>query len=73
MGAWNDFLGPLVYISDPNKYTVAIGLRQFMGMYTSQWNLLMAASLVALIPVLVAYFFGQKYLVEGIALTGIKG
>lgn len=44
-----------------------------MGMYTSQWNLLMAASLVALIPVLVAYFFGQKYLVEGIALTGIKG
>lgn len=73
MGTWNDFLGPLVYISDPNKYTVAIGLRQFMGMYTSQWNLLMAASLVALIPVLLAYFFGQKYLVEGIALTGIKG
>lgn len=73
MGTWNDFLGPLVYISDPDKYTVAIGLRQFMGMYTSQWNLLMAASLVALIPVLLAYFFGQKYLVEGIALTGIKG
>lgn len=73
MGTWNDFLGPLVYISDPEKYTVAIGLRQFMGMYTSQWNLLMAASLVALIPVLLAYFFGQKYLVEGIALTGIKG
>lgn len=73
MGAWNDFLGPLVYISDPNKYTVALGLQQFKGLYNAQWHLMMAASAVVLVPVVIVYFIGQRYFLEGIALTGIKG
>lgn len=73
MGAWNDFLGPLVYISNPDKYTVALGLQQFKGLYSAQWHLMMAASAVVLLPVIVVYFFGQKYFMDGIALTGIKG
>lgn len=73
MAAWNDFLGPLVYISDPDKYTVALGLQQFKGLYNAQWHLMMAASAVVLVPVIIVYFIGQKYFMEGIALTGIKG
>lgn len=73
MGAWNDFLGPLVYISDPDKYTVALGLQQFKGLYNAQWHLMMAASAIVLLPMIVVYFIGQKYFMDGIALTGIKG
>ena len=73
MNVWNDLLGPVIYLSDPNKFTVAIGLAQFQGMYTAQWHLLMAASTVVLLPVIVLFFIAQKYFIEGIALTGLKG
>lgn len=73
MGFWNDFLGPLVYLNDQTKYTVAIGLSQFKGMLNSEWQLLMAASAVVFIPVLVVYILGQKYFTEGIVTTGLKG
>ncbi len=73
LGCWNDFLGPLVYLNTESKYTVALGLQQFIGTYSAQWHLLMAASTVAVIPVIVLFFIGQKYLIEGISLTGIKG
>ena len=73
MGAWNDFLGPLVYISTPDKYTVALGLRQFQGMYNAEWHLMMAASAVVILPAIIVYFIGQRYFMDGIALTGIKG
>lgn len=74
MGAWNDFLGQLVYISDPDKYTVALGLQQFSGMYNAEWHLMMAAATVVILPVIIIYFLGQKYFMEGIVLTGgIKG
>lgn len=73
MSSWNDFLGPLVYISDPEKYTVALGLQQFKGLYSAQWHLMMAASAVVILPIIAVYFMGQKYFMDGIALTGIKG
>lgn len=73
MSCWNDFLGPLIYISTPEKYTIALALQQFKGLYSAQWNLMMAAATVILLPVIVVFFIGQKYLMEGIALTGIKG
>lgn len=73
MGSWNDFLGPLIYISTPDKYTVALALQQFKGLYSAQWHLMMAASTVVILPVIVIFFIGQKYFIEGIALTGIKG
>ena len=72
-GVYNDFLGPLIYLSDPNSFTLAIGLANFVGRYTTQWNYLMAASLVVLLPLLVIYYFAQRYLIGGIASLGIKG
>ena len=73
MGSWNDFFGPLIYLTDPNKYTIALGLRAFKGYSGIQWNLLMAASITTTIPSLVLFFSFQNYFVKGITLTGIKG
>jgi multiple sugar transport system permease protein len=73
MGCWNDFLGPLIYLSSSSLYTVSLGLRMFQGMYNAEWHLMMAASAVALMPVIVVFFIGQRYIIEGITLTGIKG
>lgn len=73
IGCWNDFLGPLIYLNSEIKYTVALGLRQFSGTYNAQWGLLMAASTVAILPTLLIFFFGQKYIIGGISVTGVKG
>jgi multiple sugar transport system permease protein len=72
MGCWNDFLGPLIYLSSSSKYTVSLGLRMFQGMYNAEWHLMMAASTAALLPVILVFFIGQRYFIEGITLTGIK-
>ncbi|MGI6567035.1 MAG: carbohydrate ABC transporter permease [Limnochordia bacterium] len=72
LGVWNDLLGPVIYLTNPDKFTVAVGLAQFRGMYSAQWHLLMAASTVVLLPVIVLFFIAQKYFIEGIALTGLK-
>lgn len=73
MFVWNDYLGPLIYLNDSDKFTLALGLTQFTGLYTSQWHLLMAASTMIVAPVIVLFFFAQRYFIEGIALTGLKG
>jgi ABC-type sugar transport system, permease component len=73
LGSWNDFLGPLVYLNSESKYTLALGLQQFKGMYAAEWHLMMAAATVVLAPAIIVFFIGQKYFVEGITLTGIKG
>lgn len=73
MGSWNDFLGPLVYLNDSNKFTLSLGLMQFNGMYTAQWQYMMAASAVVVLPIVIIFFLGQKYFIEGIAMTGMKG
>ena len=71
--AWNDFLDPLVYISDGDKYTLALGLTQFTGLFTSQWNLLMAATTVIIVPVLLVFFLTQRYFIAGVTMSGLKG
>lgn len=73
MNCWNDFLGPLIYLNSSSKYTVSLGLRMFQGLYNAEWHLMMAASTVALLPVVIVFFIGQRYFIEGITLTGIKG
>lgn len=73
MNSWNDFLGPLLYLSDDQKYTITIGLQMFTTQYSTQWSLLMAASLLTAIPVVVVYFLVQKRFIEGITFSGIKG
>ncbi len=70
---WDDFMGPLIYLNSMEKYTVSIGLRMFQDMFGTQLELLMAASLIHILPTVVLFFLGQKYFVKGVALTGLKG
>lgn len=70
---WNDFLQPLIYLSDFNSYPISVGLAFFRGRYSVEWNLFMAATLVSILPVLVLYFFSQRHLIGGISSLGLKG
>ena len=72
MGAWNDFLWPLIVINSENMKPLSVGLASFHGLYETNWPLLMAASTVALIPIVIIFVVAQKYFVQGIALTGVK-
>jgi len=74
VGNWNNFMGPLIYLSDMKKYTMAIGLRLFQGQHAVRnQHYLMAVSVVNVAPIIVLFFFAQKQFIQGIALTGIKG
>ncbi len=73
VNTWNDFLGPLLYLTRTELKTVQIGLRMFIGQYSSEYGLIMAASVVALIPVVVIFLSLQKFFVQGVANTGLKG
>lgn len=70
---WDDFFGPLVYLSDINKYTIAVGLRTFVdGTGVSNWGAVFAMSCLAIVPVLLLFVFFQRFLIEGIATSGLK-
>ena len=73
VNTWNDFLGPLIYLTKTELKTIQIGLRMFITQYSAEYGLIMAASVVALIPVLIVFLSLQKYFVQGVASTGIKG
>lgn len=73
VATWNDFLGPMIYLKTETKKTLQIGLRMFISQYSSEYGLIMAASVLSLIPVLIVFLALQKYFVEGIAATGVKG
>jgi len=71
---WNDFYGPILYTSEnPDNWTISLGLASFRNLYQVQWNLTMAATILAMLPVLIVFFLAQKVFVEGITLTGVKG
>jgi multiple sugar transport system permease protein len=70
---WNDFLGPLIYLHDEDKMTLAVGLQLFRGQYQTQLQYLMAGSVLMVLPIIVIFFVAQKYFIQGIALSGIKG
>jgi multiple sugar transport system permease protein len=73
-GAWNDFIGPLLYVNDESLYTLQLGLQVFKGQVSTQWNYLMAGSLMVLLPVIILFFIFQRYFIEGMNLTaGSKG
>jgi len=73
LGTWNDFMGPLIYLKSENLFTLALGLQMFQGSYTAQWDLLMAASTAVVLPCILVFLIGQRYFLEGITLTGLKG
>ena len=70
---WNDFLGPLIYLSKKEKYTIALGLYGFLSQRRTEWALLMAAATVTVLPVILVFFFTQRTFIQGITLTGLKG
>ncbi len=74
MWSWNDFMDPLIYLNSRDKLTLTLALNRFTGMYgMTAWNLLMAASLVVALPCFVLFFFAQRYFIQGIVVTGLKG
>lgn len=70
---WNDYLGPLIYVRSSDKYPIALMLTTLNTMYERQWTLLMAGSMIALLPIIILFITLQRYFIESIALTGIKG
>ena len=73
LGSWNDFIGPLIYLNDPSKYTLSLGIQVFVSTVGVQWGWMMAVTTVLTVPVVVLFFFTQRTFIQGIALTGIKG
>lgn len=73
VNTWNDYLGPLIYLKTESKKTIQLGLKMFIGQYSSEYGLIMAGSVLSLIPVIVVFLCLQKYFVEGVASTGLKG
>ncbi|MDI6828734.1 MAG: carbohydrate ABC transporter permease [Armatimonadota bacterium] len=72
MSSWNNFMGPLIYINSPEKMTLSYGLQLFQGAHGAEYALLMAASTLVMLPVLIVFFFTQRYFIQGITLTGLK-
>ncbi len=70
---WSDFMGPLLYLSKADKYTLTLGLQAFLAEHYTEWGLLMAASALFTLPLIIMFFMAQKQFIEGISLTGIKG
>ena len=71
---WNDFLGPLIYLTDQKMFTLSLGLQFYQSQHVgTEWHMLMAASSIVVLPLIVLFFFTQRQFIQGIALTGLKG
>ena len=71
--SWNDFLNPIIYLNTQSKYTISIGLQLFMTAFQTSWNQLMAAATIAVVPCILIFLYSQKFIVEGITFSGLKG
>jgi len=72
MWTWNDFILPLIYLRTMSKFTIALGLSFFRGMYQTHWHYLMSATMIAAIPCIILFLVAQKYFIQGVVITGIK-
>lgn len=73
MGMWNDFLAPLIYINSQNKMTLPLGLASMQGMYSTDWPVLMAGTVITIIPLIVMFLLAQDFFIKGVTLSGLKG
>jgi multiple sugar transport system permease protein len=73
VNTWNDYLGPLIYLRDRELWTIQLGLRTFVTQYNTEFALIMTGSVLSVLPVAIIFMLGQRYFVQGIATTGIKG
>ena len=72
IGMWNDFFRPLIMLNTPEKFTVPLMLNQFRGQYATEWTLVMAGGVIAVLPLLIVYILAQRHIIAGIAMTGLK-
>ena len=72
LASWNNYLGPLIYLTDESKYPLSLGLPQFLDRYGTHWNWMMAAATTSIVPIIIFFFFAQNYLIEGIKISGLK-
>ena len=70
---WNDYLGPLLYLRDPKLWTIQLGLQSFVGQYDTEFGLIMTGAVLSVLPIAIIFALGQRYFIEGIATTGLKG
>jgi len=73
MGAWNDYLWPLIVLTDKSKMTLPVALSMLNGQYSTEYNLLMAGALISIVPIIIVYAFAQRYFEEGLTAGGLKG
>jgi multiple sugar transport system permease protein len=73
VNTWNDYLGPLIYLRSPNLWTIQLGLKTFVGQYNADFALIMTGSVLSVLPIAIIFMVGQRYFVEGIATSGLKG
>ena len=73
MGTWNDFFGPLLYVNSKELMPISLGLYMFKDSHSAEYGMLMAASVVMVAPVVALFFFAQRYFIQGVTLTGLKG
>ena len=73
VATYRDFLGPLIYLTNQEQWTISLGLKMFQNMYGAQWQLMMAAPTLTMMPTIALFLMAQRIFIEGIALTGIKG
>jgi multiple sugar transport system permease protein len=73
VNTWNDFLGPLLYLRSSDLWTIQLGLRTFISQYNAEYALIMTGSVLSVLPIAVVFVLGQRYFVEGVATTGLKG
>lgn len=72
LASWNNYLGPLIYLTDESKYPLSLGLPQFLDRYGTHWNWMMAAATTSIVPIIIFFFFAQSYLIEGIKISGLN-
>ena len=73
VNTWNDYLGPLIYLRSPSLWTIQLGLKSFVGQYNAEDALIMTGSVLSVLPIAIIFMLGQRYFVEGIATSGLKG
>ena len=73
VAVWNDFMGPMIYFNSTRVKTIQLGIRMFISQYSAEYNLIMAASIISLIPIFILYVSFQRFFIEGIATSGLKG
>ena len=73
VNTWNDYMGPFIYLTSNELWTIQLGLRSFVGMYSAEYAMMMTGAVLSVLPILVIFLFGQRYFIQGIATSGLKG